>query len=329
MSNWRASRAALVLAFSAILLLLPGSSAQAAFPAKNGRIAFVRSSGPRQLLWTMEADGSSQKLLYPRRSSAPAWSPHGTRIAFDNWISVPGAIMVADADGSNVRTLAHGGRSGDFRDPKWSPTGRQIVFTGFANGPGDYRGKAYRVLILNSDDGRITFRGSAPLLPRERLAVERPTWSPRGDRIAVEIGPYHRGVGETNEVFTMTPEGEDLRQLTDNRVSEYDLDWSPDGSRLLYVRIRALEDRYARPSDIVVMGKNGQDVRVLTHTKRKELSASFSPNGRRIVFSKCCYGESGTPEIFVMRADGTHVVRLTHNEVYDSAPDWQPIPTDP
>jgi TolB protein len=318
-----ASRATLVLAFSITILALFGSSAQAAFPGNNGRIAFVRQHN----VWTMRADGSSQRQLFARRAVGPAWSPHGTRIAFDNhgFFGHGGTIMVADADSSNVRELIHGNA---FRDPRWSPTGRQIVFTGFADGPGDFRGKAYRMLILNSDDGRITFRGSAPLLPRERLAVERPTWSPRADRIAVEIGPYKRG-GETTEVFTMTPEEEDLRQLTDNRVSEYDLDWSPDGSRLLYVRIRALEDRYARPSDIVVMGKNGQDVRVLTHTKRKELSASFSPNGRRIVFSKCCYGESGTPEIFVMRADGTHVVRLTHNEVYDSAPDWQPIPTDP
>jgi Tol biopolymer transport system component len=319
MSNWRASRAALVLAFSAILLHRPGSSAQAAVPGKNGRIAFVRQSN----VWTMEADGSSQKRLYPRRAIAPAWSPDGTRIAFDSWIVEPGTITVTDADGSNVRELARGG---DFRDPRWSPNGRQIVFTGFAHGPGDYRTKAYRILILNSDDGRITFRAPAPLLPSHGSEPERPTWSPRADRIAFELGPYSRGVGETNEVFTMTPEGEDLRQLTDNRVSEYDLDWSPDGSRLLYVRIRAQANRYARLSDMVVMGKNGHDVRVLTHTKRKELSAAFSPNGRRIVFSKCCYGESKTPEIFVMRADGTHVVRLTLNEAWDSLPDWQPIP---
>jgi Tol biopolymer transport system component len=316
-----ASRATLFLVVLIALLTVFGSSAQAAFPGKNGRIAFVRQHN----VWTMEADGSSQRQLFARRAVGPAWSPHGTRIAFDNhgFFGEGGTIMVADADGSNLRELTQGRA---FRDPRWSPTGRQIVFTGFAHGPGGYRGKAYRMLILNSDDGRITFRGSAPLLPRERLRVERPTWSPRAHRIAVEIGQYHRGVGETTEVFTMTPDEEDLRQLTDNRVSEYDLDWSPDGSQLLYVRVRAQAHRYARLSDIVVMGKNGHDVHVLTHTKRKELSAAFSPNGRRIVFSRCCYGESGTSEIFVMRSDGTDVVRLTFNDVYDDLPDWQPIP---
>ena len=123
----------------------------------------------------------------------------------------------------------------------------------------------------------------------------------------------------------MTPEGEDLRRLTDNGVSEYDLDWSPDGSQLLYVRSRRhLNGRVE--SDIAVMGKNGHDVSILTHTKRNEGSAAFSPNGERIVFDRCCYGQSQTNEIFVMRADGTHVVRLTNNEVYDFLPDWQPIP---
>ena len=124
----------------------------------------------------------------------------------------------------------------------------------------------------------------------------------------------------------MTPEGKDVRRLTHNREGdEIDLDWSPDGSRLVYVRSRRHGAGPIR-SEVAVMGKNGHDVSVLTHTERDEGSAAFSPNGKRIVFSKCCYGESETSEIFVMRTDGTHVVRLTHDEVYDSYPDWQPIP---
>jgi Tol biopolymer transport system component len=308
-----APKATLVLVSAIALLTLAGSSAQAAFPGRNGRIAFVRSTpGERDVhIWTMEADGSSQKRLLARHGVAPAWSPHGTRIAFDNWIWEPGTITVADADGSNVRTLTQGR---DFRDPSWSPNGRQIVFNGLTD--------AYRIMIVNSDDGRITFR--APLL-RHHKTVDRPRWSPRGDRIAFEVGPYRPGQDNSSEVFTMTPEGEDLRQLTDNRASEYDLDCSPDGSRLLYVRIRNHNNRRIE-SDIAVMGKNGHDVSILTHTERNEGSAAFSPNGRRIVFDRCCYGQSQTSEIFVMRADGTHVVRLTNNEVDDTAPDWQPVP---
>jgi Tol biopolymer transport system component len=311
-----ARRTSLVFISSITILTLFGSSAQAAFPGKNGLIAFERWGGGSQV-WTMEADGSSQKRLLVRRGRAPAWSPDGTRIAFWQITRGPSTITVVDADGSNARTLTYGHR--DVMNPRWSPNGRQFVLTGFADG--------FRILIVNSDDGRITFRG--PVFPHQKRA-SRPTWSPRGDRIAFEVGPYNYQHHHSSEVFTMTPEREDLRRLTENRADEYDLDWSPDGSRLLYVRIR--EHSHHLPhrveSDIAVMGKNGHDVSILTHTERNERSAAFSPNGKRIVFERCCYGESKTSEIFVMRADGTHVVRLTHNEVYDSAPDWQPIPTD-
>jgi len=319
-----ASRTALVLLSAITILALFASSADAAFPGRNGRIAFVRQSGRLGAhVWTMKADGSSQTQLLARRGTRPTWSPRGTRLAFDDYglHGQGGTIMVANADGSNVRELKHGRA---FRDPAWSPNGRQIVFTGFADGPVGEPAQAYRILIMNSDDGRITFRSRAPLQQSHGSAPERPAWSPRAERIAFELGPYHRGF-DSSEAFTMKPDGKDLRQLTRNRASETDLDWSPDGSRLLFVRVRNHAQRPPE-SDIVVMGRNGHDVHVLTHTKRNEGSAGFSPNGRKIVFDRCCYGESQTSEIFVMRSDGTHVVRLTHNEVPDYWPDWQPIP---
>jgi TolB protein len=321
MSNWCASRAALVLAFSAILLHLPGSSAQAAFPGKNGRIAFERWGVSNSNVYTMEADGSSQTLLRPRQGRSPVWSPDGSRVVFWAYIDRP-TITTVDADGSDVKTLTYG-KQRDITHPQWSPNGRQFVFNGFAFNVDDGSHDAFRIMIANADDGRITFVAPVPF-PHRRMS--RPTWSPRGDRIAFLVGSYNH----PDEVWTMTPEGEDLQRLTDNRVAEYDLDWSPDGSQLLFVRMREDPDQIPRliDSEIAVMGENGDDVSILTHTERFERSAAFSPNGKRIVFERCCYGDSETSEIFVMRADGTHVVRLTHNEVHDSAPDWQPIPPD-
>jgi Tol biopolymer transport system component len=312
-----ARRTSLVFVCSITILALLGSSAQAAFPGKNGRIAFERWSGRRSYVWTMEADGSSQKRLLPRQGRDPAWSPDGTRVA--SWADAS-IITVVDADGSDVRTLTYG-QNRDITNPRWSPNGRQLVFNGFAFDVDDGSHDAFRIMIANSDDGRITFVAPVPF-PHKRMSS--PTWSPRADRIAFVVGEFH----DSTEVFTMTPEGEDLRRLTDNGADEVDLDWSPDGSRLVYVRTRRHSYSHNRiESDIAVMGKNGHDVSILTHTKRNEGSAAFSPNGKRIVFDRCCYGESRTSEIFVMRTDGTHVVRLTHNEVYDSAPDWQPNPT--
>jgi Tol biopolymer transport system component len=178
-------------------------------------------------------------------------------------------------------------------------------------------------MIANADDGQITFVAPVPF-PHKRMCC--PTWSPRANRIAFVVENFHGHGHYSTEAFTMTPEGKDVRRLTRNREGdEIGLDWSPDGSRLVYVRSRRHGAGPIR-SEVAVMGKNGHDVSILTHTERDEGTAAFSPNGKRIAFSKCCYGESETSEIFVMRTDGTHVVRLTHDEVNDFYPDWQPIP---
>jgi Tol biopolymer transport system component len=48
---------------------------------------------------------------------------------------------------------------------------------------------------------------------------------------------------------------------------------------------------------------------------------AWSPDGRRIAFAD---DRDGDFEIFVMNADGTDVVQLTHNDVDDGDPSWSP-----
>jgi hypothetical protein len=93
-----ARRTCLVSLCSITMLALFGSSAQAAFPGRNGRIAFDRDGR----ISTMEPDGSSLKRLH--WGVAPAWSPDGTKVAFSTGLS---DITVADADGSDLRTLTY------------------------------------------------------------------------------------------------------------------------------------------------------------------------------------------------------------------------------
>ena len=56
----------------------------------------------------------------------PAWSPDGTRIAFESDREGEGKIFVMNADGSNPHRVST--QPGADSHPAWSPDGKQIVF---------------------------------------------------------------------------------------------------------------------------------------------------------------------------------------------------------
>ena len=66
------------------LLALPGS-ARSAFPGTNGKIAFATDRDGNLEIYTMNADGTGQTRITnnPASDDAPAWSPDGTKIAFE------------------------------------------------------------------------------------------------------------------------------------------------------------------------------------------------------------------------------------------------------
>lgn len=104
-----------------------------------------------------------------------------------------------------------------------------------------------------------------------------PVWSPRGDMIA-----FVRRLAGNFNVFTIRPDGRDLKQLTNTVGNDAHVAWSPDGERLVFTSSR--------------LGFKDEAV------------CTLSPQP---------YGE-----IFVMRYDGTEVEQLTDNAWEDGGPGW-------
>jgi Tol biopolymer transport system component len=68
---------------------------------------------------------------------------------------------------------------------------------------------------------------------------------------------------------------------------------------------------------------DGSGSRQLTHAKggsTQWMSSSYSPDGTWITVARRAAG--GNAAVYVMRADGTHITRITHATTWDSAPDW-------
>jgi TolB protein len=94
--------------------------------------------------------------------------------------------------------------------------------------------------------------------------------------------------------------------------------WSPDGSRLVFVR------EPGRNPDVYVSDADGRNVERLTRGRSAELSPTWSPDGNQIAFAS---NRGGRFAIYVMRADGTGVRRVAPRSDGNGdahSPSWSP-----
>src|SRR3712207_3221397 len=106
------------------------------------------------------------------------------------------------------------------------------------------------------------------------------------DRIAYDADHFD-GSGD---VFTVDPDGTDLVRVTTDDAVEEDPTWSPDASRIAYVRTRGLW----------VMGADGSEQHRIVPNRLDVRDPAWSPDGRRIMFATDAHGE----DLWTVRPSG-------------------------
>jgi Tol biopolymer transport system component len=178
----------------------------------------------------------------------PAWSPNSDKIAFV-WFPKgvqrnAAHIHVIDVESGNseqiIKTFV-GASLGKIAvsELMWSPDGKLLAFIGSRNVS---RSAVYLVDVGTRQLDQIT---------TEIAYLSSLAWSPDGSRLAF-TGQGPRG---DEEIFTVRPDGTDLKQITDQRDFDrgssfslargQQLTWSPDGQFLAFVRAgkKMLEQR--------------------------------------------------------------------------------------
>ena len=320
----------------------------------SGKIAYVRfDDTAKGVFYGTGAPGPAGGDLH-----TPSWSPDGKKVVYSRFVQdhstlvrkqwsrnknfdLYGTVFLPDYDpgGKHLAvTVPNGGETGmtlfiqdegkpphailKRKDlilaPQWSPNGKQIVvgvgtFPQFL--PSASGSRKAQVAILNPDGSDLHFVTSGP----DSNAF--PAFSPDGKQIVYR---------------TKGPDGEGLRimNLADRSVKvltngwDNFPGWSPRGDLIEFTR------KIDGSFNIFTIHPDGTGLKQLTHTRGNDAHAAWSPDGERIVFTSSRMGfkderllvTNPQPygEIFVMRADGTHVEQLTDDQWEEGGPCWQP-----
>jgi Tol biopolymer transport system component len=221
----------------------------------------------------------------------PCWMPDGETILFVSGLSGEPDLWTIRTDGTALQKLTTGmggvGHLASFM-PCVSPTGERVAYVSAKSGADE--------VWLWSDDG---------LEPRQLTClgarIESLAWAPDGGSLLVASSA--RGTFDIYRVAV--PGGETSRLTNDDRYEVYAVE-TPDGQRVLYVR---LNDDWT-DHEVVSIASDGSDARMLLldtdffdyHYGQRFGYPLVSPDGELFLFRS---ERSGWINIWAARVDGT------------------------
>ncbi|MDE0473049.1 MAG: amidohydrolase family protein [Gammaproteobacteria bacterium] len=198
-------------------------------------------------IWVMPASGGAATALTDPVGDArqPAWSPDGSRIAFQAYWDGNYHIWSVGADGTGLRQHTRG--RFDHREPHWSPDGGRLAFSSDRSG-------SYDVWVMRLDSGGL-----------ERLTdwpgnEYGPAFSPDGREVAFAADGDRSGIWLTGSGGSGVVAGDGGPQ----RVAEGDggelnaPSWSADGGTLSFNSISEGRSR------LHAVAASGGELRTLT-----------------------------------------------------------------
>lgn len=198
--------------------LREGTNMSAALSPDGKRIAVDLVTG----IWVLPAGGGRARRLTDDLQDAtlPAWSPDGTKLAFQSYRDGNFHLYVVGADGGRPQKLTNG--RFDHREPVFAPDGKRLAFSSDRDG-------SYGIWLLDLASGAITAVTSTP----EEEAT--PRWSADGTRLMFTVNDNAIDV-----VIVAT--GERKRLISVSGTDKiYGPAFGPDGQTPSYMLLRGMD----------------------------------------------------------------------------------------
>jgi Tol biopolymer transport system component len=196
-----------------------------------------------------------------------AVSPNANQIAFrvnaaDDWESGgcrAQNLFISNSDGSNRILLTSGAPLYCVEDLRWSRDGSWVWFRADDEPDADRENDLYGV--PRSGEGLAVLVGPSGAVLSEPVELAA---TPNGPRLL-----FVADVSGDADVYTMAPDGSEIRNLTDNEAEDWDPSWSPDGT---YIAFSSDRDGNA---EIYRMTAMGTGVRRLTAHSATDRTATW------------------------------------------------------
>jgi Tol biopolymer transport system component len=201
--------------------------------SSDGTKLLIRRTSPRRLagLYVLEADATERRLTDGWDQTGGSFSPDGSEIVYADGIRGLPAIYAQSLDGGAPRLILRSNRRVSFPDghsalayvyePALSPDGTRIAYF---DGMYDH---SHNLWVANADGTKRRVLLDDELSDADHIRAL--TWSPDGEWLAFTTDA---------SLYLVRPDGTGLRRVVSRGfVRAPAVQWSPDGSRIAYLRM--------------------------------------------------------------------------------------------
>ncbi len=126
----------------------------------------------------------------------------------------------------------------------------------------------------------------------------------------------------TTQIWLMRIDGTDLKQLTDIPEGACQPNWSPDGTRLVFISPCRGNEALYRGSGLFLVNADGSELTPLPNVPGGDFDPAWSPGGDQIAFASV--RNTGRPRLYVINLDDNSTEVISYPYSYDRQPAWSP-----